>query len=208
MPLPPPTSVSSVCFISGWYFLAPSIMWRHKCSPAALLSPCWPAQPLSGRWGRSWLPRGAWQRVRPLARCWHVDANKPASPGWCTGPFPGHSALMLWVLKAWIAVRQLTCMSFPLHHLLHVDLFPIFLFHRFSLSGQQWKKEESPSVNPEGSTSGPKFRCHICCFVKNVVYNPDHICSVVNYDCSNLKMTSTMTTSESQHKQNQNERWK
>lgn len=52
--------------------------------------------------------------------------------------------------------QQLLGHWYPCHHLLHAHLLN-FLFHRFSLSGQRWKQEESPSVNPEGNTLGREF---------------------------------------------------
>lgn len=110
---------------SGWFFLAPSTMWRLRCFPAALLSRCCPVQPRSGRWRRSWLPHAAWRRVRLWARCWHIDASRLASPGWCTGQFPGHTAQTLWVHAAPTAGRSLfffsppsspaSCLSLPVY---------------------------------------------------------------------------------------------
>lgn len=107
---------------SGWCFLAPSTMWRQKCSPAALLSRCSPVRPRSGRWRRSWPPQIAWQRVRRWETCWHKDVSRLASPGWCTGRFPGRIALKLWVHADTTDVRDL--------------LYVIYLFcvHK----GEQW----------------------------------------------------------------------
>lgn len=101
------------CISSGWSFLAPSSMWRHKCSPAVPLTRCSPAQPRSGQWRRSSLPRTVWQRVKRLARCWHIDASRRASPGWCTERYPGHTAQTLWVHAAPAAVRALISKSSP-----------------------------------------------------------------------------------------------
>ena len=52
------------------------------------------------------------------------------------------------------------------HHQLDGHLSLMFVFHRFSLSGQHWKREESPSVNPGGNTSATEFKNHLSRFVK------------------------------------------
>ncbi len=200
------TELVSLVF-SGWSFLAPSTTWRLKCSPAPLPSRCFPVQPRSGRWRRSWRPRAAWQRVRLWARCWRIDACRPASPGWCTGRFPGRTALTPWVHTALTAdfvfffffpLQVITCFMF---------IFLFYLFHRFSLSGQQWKREESPSVSPEGNTSIPEFRCHLShlLFCKKVLCIPYSLlfCQFWLYW---YKVSSSY--SEWQYKENQNERWK
>lgn len=124
-------------------------MWRHKCSPALLLSRCFPVQPRSGQWRRSSLPQAVWQRVKLLVRCWHIDASRQASPGWCTGRFPGLTAQTLWVHAAPTAVRTLFflfCFFVSSHHLLHVYLYS---FTGSVIQGSNERGRNHPQWTPE-----------------------------------------------------------
>lgn len=84
-------------FLPGWNFLAVSTTWPHRCSPAVLQTRCCPVQPKSGRWRESCPPPDVWQHAKLWARCWHSDASRLESPGWCTGQFLGRTVLMQWV---------------------------------------------------------------------------------------------------------------
>lgn len=122
-------------------------MLQQKCSPAVLLSQSSHVQLRSGHWKESWVPQPVWRRAKLSERCWHIVAYRLGSTGWCTGRFPGYTALKLWVQATPVAI------GFPLHH----DKLHVFHSFRFSRSDQQWKKEESSSANPEESFSCRDF---------------------------------------------------
>lgn len=63
---------------------------------------------------------------------------------------------------------------FPPHKSSPDPCFSLPDFPRFSPSEEQWNREESPSVNPEGNTYLPEFRCHLShqLFCKNVLCIP------------------------------------
>lgn len=86
-----------ISILLGWCSLALSTMLQQKCSPAVPLSQWSRVQLRSGRWKESCLPQPVWLLAKLLERCWHIDACRLGSTEWCTGRFPGHTALTLWV---------------------------------------------------------------------------------------------------------------
>lgn len=86
-----------ISILLGWCLLALSTTLQQKCSPAVLLSQCSRVQLRSGHWKESYRPHLVWLRAKLLERCWPIAACRPGSTEWCTGRFPGHTALTLWV---------------------------------------------------------------------------------------------------------------
>lgn len=114
--------------VSGWCSPVANTMWQPKCFPAAPLFRCFLVRPKSGLWRRSWLLQTAWQPVRLWARCWRIAASRLASPGWCIGWFPGHTAQILWVHGAGTGNKVTVIFLHLGSHLLHVSL-SLWLFY-------------------------------------------------------------------------------
>lgn len=115
-----------ISILLGWCLLARSTMLQQKCSPAVLLSQCSRVQLRSGHWKESYLPQPVWLRAKLLERCWHIDACRLGSTEWCTGRFPGHTALRLWV--------QASPMAPLSHDMLHVYVFNLSQIQSFRVA--------------------------------------------------------------------------
>lgn len=111
-----------------------------------------------------------WGACTSMPAGWHHQDGVPGDsldvPFWCC-EYKQYEVISI---KPFLSSR---------HHLLHIYV----LFHRFSLSGQPWKKEESSSANLGGNILGLEFSCsHIWYSVKISTSIPT-TSAVVNYKC-------------------------